>query len=211
VAQIVLTATNVIGINSVRLTLSGDPVEAPLPDGELTSEPLTAEDYAVFLTPPSPPAVPPTLLPPFPADASADFADPSPDALLTVTAIRIGRQHGYDRVVFELGGTGAPGWDVRYVDQPRSQGSGEPVHVAGEAALEVTITGVGYPGDTGVQEYSGPDRQSAAATEVITETVLDSTFEGQTVAFVGTTRQAPFRVYRLLDPPRVVVEVVAPR
>jgi hypothetical protein len=55
VGQLVLTATSVPGIDAVRLTLTGDPVEAPLPDGELTSDPLTADDYAVFLTPPTPP------------------------------------------------------------------------------------------------------------------------------------------------------------
>jgi hypothetical protein len=49
VAQIVLTATSVPGVDAVRLTLAGAPVEAPLPSGELTSEPLTAADYAALL------------------------------------------------------------------------------------------------------------------------------------------------------------------
>jgi spore germination protein GerM len=60
VAQIVLTATTVPGVDAVRLTVGGDPVEAPLPSGELTSAPLTAADYADFLTPPTPTAVPAT-------------------------------------------------------------------------------------------------------------------------------------------------------
>jgi hypothetical protein len=59
VAQIVLTATSLHGIDAVRLTIAGDPVEAPLPSGQLTSTPLTAADYTVFLTAPDPPpAVP---------------------------------------------------------------------------------------------------------------------------------------------------------
>jgi spore germination protein GerM len=66
VAQIVLTATSVPGIDAVRLTLGGEPVEAPLLSGELTSAPLTAADYAQALTappsaspaPPAPSAVP---------------------------------------------------------------------------------------------------------------------------------------------------------
>jgi hypothetical protein len=49
VAQIVLTATSVPGVDAVRLTLAGAPVEAPLASGELTSEPLTAADYAALL------------------------------------------------------------------------------------------------------------------------------------------------------------------
>ena len=51
VAQIVLTATSVPGVRAVRLTLSGAPVEAPLPTGELTSDPLTAADYSALLVP----------------------------------------------------------------------------------------------------------------------------------------------------------------
>jgi spore germination protein GerM len=51
VAQIVLTATSVPGVDAVRLTLSGTPVEAPLPSGELSSDPLTAADYAALLVP----------------------------------------------------------------------------------------------------------------------------------------------------------------
>jgi spore germination protein GerM len=59
VAQLVLTATSLEGVDAVALTICGDPVEAPLPTGELTSAPLTAADYAVFLTAPEAPAVAP--------------------------------------------------------------------------------------------------------------------------------------------------------
>jgi spore germination protein GerM len=54
VAQIVLTATSVPDVQAVRLTRGGDPVDAPLPDGELTSEPLTADEFAAVLTAPAP-------------------------------------------------------------------------------------------------------------------------------------------------------------
>ena len=54
VGQIVLTATSLPGIGAILLTRDGVPVEAPLPSGELTSEPLTAEDYAALLTSPPP-------------------------------------------------------------------------------------------------------------------------------------------------------------
>ncbi len=52
VGQIVLTATSLPGIRGVLLTRDGEPLEPPLPSGELTSEPLTAEDYAALLNPP---------------------------------------------------------------------------------------------------------------------------------------------------------------
>jgi hypothetical protein len=147
-----------------------------------------------------------TDAPDFPGDAEPDTAEPSADAQVTVSDIRLGRHDGFDRVVFEVGGTGTPGWDVRYVDAASSQGSGDPVEVAGDAILQVTLTGAGYPYDTRVEEYSGGPL-TAADTEVVTEVVFDATYEGTTVAFVGTTGRMPFRVYALASPARVVVEV----
>jgi hypothetical protein len=148
-----------------------------------------------------------TAAPSFPADTRPDTAEASADARVTVSDIRTGRHDGFDRVVFEVGGTGTPGWDVRYVDVASSQGSGAEVDVAGDAVLQVTVTGAGYPYETGVEEWSGPDPLPGQGTATVTEVVFDATFEGTTVAFVGTRTQAPFRVYALQDPARVVVEV----
>lgn len=49
-AQIVLTAGQVRGVERVRLALDGIPLrDAPTQDGTSTSDPLTAKDYAKFL------------------------------------------------------------------------------------------------------------------------------------------------------------------
>ena len=53
VAQIVLTATSLQGVTSVRLLVDGAPVAAPLPSGRLTDEPLTALDYRDTVAPPT--------------------------------------------------------------------------------------------------------------------------------------------------------------
>ena len=148
--------------------------------------------------------------PPFPADTRPDTGQPSAGAQVTVTEIRIGRHDHFDRVVFEVGGTGTPGWDVRYVDAASSQGSGAPIEVAGDEILQVTVTAVGYPTETGVEEWSGPDPLSVGATEVVTEVVWDTTFEGTSVAFVGASEKVAFRVYLLESPARIVLEVADP-
>jgi hypothetical protein len=148
-----------------------------------------------------------TAVPPFEGGTEPATQEASADALVTVSGIRTGRQDGYDRVVLELGGTGTPGWDVRYVDQAYAQGTGDPLEVAGEAVLQVTVTGAGYPFDTGVEEWAGPDPLPGNGTRTVTEVVWDATFEGTSVALVGTTGEAPFRVHSLEDPTRVVVEV----
>ncbi|MCW2742612.1 MAG: hypothetical protein JWR45_3034 [Blastococcus sp.] len=151
-----------------------------------------------------------TEAPPFPADAEPDTAAASADASVTVSDIRIARHDGFDRVVFEVGGTGTPGWDVQYVDAASSQGSGDVVDVAGDAVLQVTLTGAGLPYDTGVEEFSPSGPVTGAGTAVVTEAAFDATFEGSTVTFVGTTQRTPFRVYLLGGPTRVVLEVADP-
>jgi hypothetical protein len=151
-----------------------------------------------------------TDAPPFPANAEPDTQQAAPGTLATVTDIRLGRHDGFDRVVFEADGDGSPGWDVRYVDQASSQGSGAPVAVEGAAILQVTLTGMAIPADTGVDEWSGPDPLSSRDTKVVTELVWDHTFEGTSVAFVGTKGKVPFRVYSLSGPRRIVLEVRDP-
>ncbi|MGY2083336.1 GerMN domain-containing protein [Blastococcus sp. SYSU DS0539] len=221
VAQIVLTATSLPGVEAVLLTSGGDPVEAPLPSGALTDGPLLPADYAAFLSPPplapatpapqpttTAPRVSPTAAPPFVADTRPDTAAASPGAAVTVTDVRVGRAEGFDRIVLEVAGAGLPGWDARYVPEARSAGSGLPVDVAGEAVLQLVLTGVGLPGDTGIPPYAGPDPLPAAG-PAVREVVLDAIVEGRLTSFVGTAAERPFRVYRLQDPNRVVVEVLS--
>lgn len=50
VAQIVLTATSQAGVTQVLLSRAGQPVSAPLANGSLTSEPLTARDYRSLIS-----------------------------------------------------------------------------------------------------------------------------------------------------------------
>lgn len=71
VAQIVLTATSVPGVQAVLLELSGEPIEAPLPAGALTAGPLTAQDYAAATVPP------PVAVPAPPPEATPAPAPPS--------------------------------------------------------------------------------------------------------------------------------------
>ncbi|MGF0117392.1 AMIN-like domain-containing (lipo)protein [Promicromonospora sp. Marseille-Q5078] len=155
----------------------------------------------------------PTQDVPFPADASPDTADPSRDAALVVTDVRVGTHEGFDRVVLDLEGEGAPGWTVEYVDAATDDGSGDPVAVDGDRVLQVRLSGMAMPGETdgGPTEYDGgpidPD-----GTESIDEVVYRFWFEGYTTAFVGVDDGAggeplPFRVFALEDPARVVVDV----
>ncbi|MCZ2821851.1 hypothetical protein O2V63_16020 [Modestobacter sp. VKM Ac-2977] len=144
--------------------------------------------------------------PEFPADTSVDTAEPVDPEGLTVTDVRAAPHEGFERVVFELAGSGTPGWRVEYVDAPSSQGSGDAVDVPGSAFLQVTLQGTSYPYETGAEEVArGP--VSVSGTDTVQGVVYDATFEGTSVAWIGTSAQVPFRVSALSDPTRLVVEV----
>jgi hypothetical protein len=147
-----------------------------------------------------------TAEPAFPADTAVDEQEAT-GGPLSVTAVRLARQDGYDRVVFELDGRepGKPGWRVMYVEDPRRDGSGEPVDVSGEKTLVVLIEGAGYPFDTGMEEASSVSLPRDL--EAVADVELGAVYEGVYEAFIGVTHEAPFRVFRLADPARVVVDV----
>lgn len=152
----------------------------------------------------------PTVVPgpvPFAATTSPS-SRPATGGPLGVRGATTGVHPGYDRVVITLAGraAGTPGWRVAYVARPTSDASGRPVAVRGASFLQVTVTGVGYPQDTGVP---GPavTRLTPRCTRVVRQVVLDGVFEGSYTAFVGLSRVRPFRVFGLAHPARVVVDV----
>jgi hypothetical protein len=144
-------------------------------------------------------------VPPF--DGSRDEqSSPGEGHGLSVVDVRVGQHDGYDRIVFELGGDGTVGWRVGYDDDPAWQGSGERVEVDGGATLRVLLDGLGYPFDTGVDEYAGPRRFSPRLAS-LREVRVGGVYEGYFDAFVGVQDTRPFRVFRLDRPQRVVIDV----
>lgn len=140
--------------------------------------------------------------------------DPGPkhsdrhDGRLTVTDIRIEDHDGFDRVVYELGGTGVPGWKVHYTDEPTQDGSGYPVDVAGRSALEVRITGSAYPFDSGVTPYEGPYPVTNPESGAVTGVFRSVVFEGITQSFIGVDADRPgFSVNAESDPTRLVIDI----
>ncbi|MBF6171198.1 AMIN-like domain-containing (lipo)protein [Nocardia blacklockiae] len=133
---------------------------------------------------------------------------PSDDARLTVTDVRIGHHPGFDRVVYELGGVGNPGWRVQYTDRAVQDGSGKPVDVAGRSILEVRILGSAYPWDSGVAQYEGPDPATDPSAPGIAGVYRTLAFEGATQSFIGVNAERPaFSVSALENPSRLVVDV----
>lgn len=182
-----------------------DPTPVATPDATSPATDTPAPTHEPTAPPTQPTPLPSAAAtPPFQAGTRPDTAD-GQGMPVTLTDIRVGHHDGFDRVVFDLGGSGRAGWTASYVDTARSQGSGDPVEVAGAAIIEVVLTNTGYPDDTGVEAYAGPRRLGGAS--VVREVAFDSLYEGQTQLFVGVSGELPFRVYALDG--RVVLEVAS--
>ncbi len=126
--------------------------------------------------------------------------------------VRVGRNPGFERIVFEFAGTSRPGYRVQWVDGPIvSDGSGEPVDVTGDAFLEIVMepaSGVDLSAPQLTIVYDGPDRIPVAGqTELITDLVRTGDFEAVLSWAAGTTTKVPFRVLSLKSPTRIVVDL----
>jgi hypothetical protein len=140
-------------------------------------------------------------------------ADGTGTALLKT--VRVGRNAGFERIVFEFAGTSQPGYRVQWVDGPiTADGSGEPVEVAGDAFLEIIMepaSGVDLSAPQLTVVYDGPDRIPVAGqTELITDLVRTGDFEAVLSWAAGTTEKVPFRVLRLSSPTRLVIDLQTP-
>ena len=113
---------------------------------------------------------------------------------LVGTDIRTGGHECFERVVLELGGTGElPGFQVQYEPDPiLDSPSGEPVEVAGDATLVLSV-GAWMP-DIDGNGYQGPREFVPTNVVNIKELQQIENFEGQNAWAIGLDRQRDFTV-----------------
>ena len=123
-----------------------------------------------------------------------------------ITGVRLASHENFDRVVFDLVGSGSPGWITEFDAEPTHQNSAAPIDYEGSTALQVTLTGITPIAEDGSTQPL-PD---AAPVEgrVITEVVNGSIFEGHAQFVIGLEVNSPYSVSLLEDPQRVVVDVL---
>lgn len=121
-----------------------------------------------------------------------------------VTGLRVAAHEGFERVVVDLGGPGA-GWQARYVDTPTGQGKGDPIEIAGNAFLQVDVTGVSIPVTDAdyAAYYEGGQQVSGNSVHAIYE----STFEGRAQFIIGVDSVEPFYIFALDNPSRIVIDI----
>jgi hypothetical protein len=113
---------------------------------------------------------------------------------------------GFDRVTFLLEGEdGVAGWDIRYVDQAVTHGSGEEVEVAGERVLEVNLDGMALPPELDADLWA-EERVSPAGDGVV-EIVNRHVYEGRHQLFIGTGGHVAYSVEREESPQRIILDV----
>jgi hypothetical protein len=126
-----------------------------------------------------------------------------------LATIGVARHEGYDRVVFQFANA-LPGYTVSYVRPPfHEDGSGKPIAVDGSAFVLVRMEPAsGYDLAKDRLVYQGPRRIAGAAhgMSIVRETVRTGDFESVLGWVVGLEEQVDFRVLRLHDPPRLVVD-----
>ncbi|WP_380166851.1 hypothetical protein [Jannaschia sp. R86511] len=166
----------------------------------------------------------PVLLGPAPAQAAPycglTWGSQAKSSTATVNApaprghlvdVRSGRHGCYDRLVLDVDGE-LRGYDVRYVQAVRQDGSGAVVPTAGGARLQVVVRAPAYD-DRGRATYSPASPARLADVRGYTtfrQVTWAGTFEGQSTVGLGVRARLPFRVLTVAGPgnaSRVVVDV----
>jgi hypothetical protein len=147
--------------------------------------------------------------------AQADLGAPTNTAPRTVERtpaptprlvdIRTGMHAAYDRVVLQLK-RGAPGYDVRYVDTARMDGSGKAIDLRGKANMMVRLTPADAHDGQGHPTYDGPHR-ILLDYPTLREVRFAGDFEATVSIALGLRHKAGFRVFTLHNPTRIVVDV----
>ena len=134
-------------------------------------------------------------------------ADAEGEEIALVERVALGRHEGYDRVVFQFRNA-LPGYRVDFVEPPlREDGSGAPVKIEGDAFAVVRMEPAsGFDLATGEGElvYDGPRR--LAGSGIVAELVRTGDFEAVLTWSVGLDERVPFRVLRLENPSRLVID-----
>jgi hypothetical protein len=125
---------------------------------------------------------------------------------VTLRDVRVGVNQGFDRVVLEFLGSAVPGYRVEYVDRPVHHcGSGDPVPVAGDAWLAVTLRGTQAHTDQG--QATVQQRERRLQMPIVKELEFTCDFEGVVEIVLGVSRPNRYRITELQNPTRLIVDV----
>jgi hypothetical protein len=171
---------------------------------------LCCPSLAACVQPPPPPPSPSPALP-SPTAALGPFTCGLPidrgasgSGSVQASIARVGRQPGYDRIVFEYAGTAVPPFTIKPATPPFDKDpSGLPLAVSGEVFVEIVFREV-----PSIEGFSGP-RSFNVGLPVVTDLEQRGDWEGVQQWIVGLSRQACIRVFSLKSPSRWVIDLKA--
>lgn len=138
-------------------------------------------------------------LPAFSTGRSTGAATTADSDRAVLVQVPSGRHPGFERVVFRFS-RATPAWRVEYVAQPVRDGSGDPFSMLGARYLQIAM-----------QPSRSPAFSFRWAHTPLFPTLRQvrsaGDFEGVVTMVAGLSKRAPFRVFRLSNPPRLVVDV----
>lgn len=142
----------------------------------------------------------------------------STDALYLV---RVGQHDCFDRVVVDVNGPAEVGYVVHYVPVVTADGSGEPIPVAGRAALAAVIHTPPQGFDSGGHQpgrlfaEAGDHLHTTSGWRSLRAVRFAGYFEGQSTLAIGVGEKLPFRVFTQLDTTsqvrRIVIDIAHSR
>ena len=185
--------------------------------GGESAQPSTTPSPSASSASPSPSATPtPTATPAptagspsAPAGFSTARVSGASQGLGLLTAVRVGAQPGFDRVVFEFE-SAVPAYVVEYVPLPlHADPSDLLVPIQGDHAIGVRMEpAASYdPSSDPLRlTYLGPTRITTSLSTVL-EVVKTGDFEAVLNWAIGVDGKQPFKVTVLQGPPRLVIDV----
>lgn len=128
----------------------------------------------------------------------------SATALPEVVTLRYAQHPNYDRVVIRVQGA-LPGGSTRYQRDFTYDASGLPVPIHARSGLKVTLTPAYGHDDTGTNLYVGP-RLVRPRFQTLRSLAYTGDFEGHVTFAFGLSHRAPYRIFTLRSPYRIVID-----
>jgi hypothetical protein len=136
----------------------------------------------------------------------------TPDATRQATLVRVeAAQHeGFDRIVFEFTGPGAPVYTVEYVTAPAECGSGEPVFPGGGDSAYLQIKFMPAVAHDEAGQLTIPSTDINPNLPAIMRAKESCDFEADVTWVVLLGERTDFRVLPLVNPLRLAVDIAHP-
>lgn len=138
---------------------------------------------------------PANALPPF---STANKTGPAIGTASKLVKVTVGHHPAFDRVVFRFTG-GRPGWTTHFVAHPVQDGSGAPVTILGSRYLQMSYFPSGAPTFTSLWRVTPRFR-------TLKQVRSTGDFEAVVSMTAGLRYKAPYRVFGLTSPYRIVVD-----